>query len=197
MADEESAARRGRLSRARILDAAERLFADIGFDATPTARLASEAGVPKGLVFHYFPTKMDILLTLLRERAPTGGGGLAGRAPASASSDMTGALLAIAHRFHVGDRLTNQVRRIILREGRRHPEVRATTERLYGQVVRDVREVIDACLPAGAPDEQFRHAAAVTFSAALMHAINHHHVTGTPFDMRPVADVVAAALGQS
>ena len=57
--------------RTRILDAAEELFAVDGFDATPTARVAEAAEVPKGLVFYYFPHKIDLLLTLLQERLPT------------------------------------------------------------------------------------------------------------------------------
>ena len=56
--------------RTRILDAAEELFAVDGFDATPTARVAEAAKVPKGLVFYYFPRKIDLLLTLLQERLP-------------------------------------------------------------------------------------------------------------------------------
>jgi len=56
--------------RTRILDAAEELFAEDGYDATPTARIADEASVPKGLVFYYFPHKIDLLLTLLQERLP-------------------------------------------------------------------------------------------------------------------------------
>jgi AcrR family transcriptional regulator len=47
-------------ARYRILDAAENQFAEHGFDATPTARIAAEAGVPKGLLFYYFPKKIDI-----------------------------------------------------------------------------------------------------------------------------------------
>ena len=57
--------------RTRILDAAEELFAVDGFDATPTARVAETAKVPKGLVFYYFPRKIDLLLSLLQERLPT------------------------------------------------------------------------------------------------------------------------------
>ena len=56
--------------RTRILDAAEELFAEDGFDATPTSRVAEAAKVPKGLVFYYFPRKIDLLLTLLQERLP-------------------------------------------------------------------------------------------------------------------------------
>jgi AcrR family transcriptional regulator len=47
-------------SRQRILDAAEDLFARDGFDATPTALVAKQAGVPKGLVFYYFPKQIDL-----------------------------------------------------------------------------------------------------------------------------------------
>lgn len=53
----------------RILCAAEALFAESGFDATPTSRIAERAGVPKGLVHYYFRHKAD-LLTALVERLP-------------------------------------------------------------------------------------------------------------------------------
>jgi AcrR family transcriptional regulator len=45
--------------RERILGAAEDLFAADGFDATPTARIAGRAVVAKGLLFYYFPRKLD------------------------------------------------------------------------------------------------------------------------------------------
>jgi len=37
-------------ARERILAAAEELFAEAGFDATPTSRIAGLARLPKGLV---------------------------------------------------------------------------------------------------------------------------------------------------
>jgi hypothetical protein len=55
----------------RILDAAGDLFAADGFDATPTARIARRAVVAKGLLFYYFPRKMDLLSALFAERLPT------------------------------------------------------------------------------------------------------------------------------
>ncbi|HEX4222968.1 MAG TPA: helix-turn-helix domain-containing protein, partial [Pseudonocardiaceae bacterium] len=56
-------------SRERILAAAEELFAESGFDATPTSRIAERANVPKGLVHYYFRRKPDLLVALI-ERLP-------------------------------------------------------------------------------------------------------------------------------
>lgn len=44
-----------------ILEAAERVFARQGYDASPVSDVATEAGVAYGLVFHYFGSK-DALL---------------------------------------------------------------------------------------------------------------------------------------
>jgi AcrR family transcriptional regulator len=48
-----------------ILDAATQQFASAGFHATSTRRIAAAAGVSEGTVFHYFGSKMDLMLTIL------------------------------------------------------------------------------------------------------------------------------------
>jgi AcrR family transcriptional regulator len=48
-----------------ILDAAARLFASSGFHATSTRRIAAEAAVSEGTVFHYFRSKNDLMLAIL------------------------------------------------------------------------------------------------------------------------------------
>jgi len=48
-----------------ILDTAARLFAERGFNSTPTSLLAKEAGVAEGTIFRHFRTKDDIFLTLI------------------------------------------------------------------------------------------------------------------------------------
>lgn len=48
-----------------ILDAAARLFASSGFHATSTRRIAAEAEVSEGTVFHYFRSKNDLMLAIL------------------------------------------------------------------------------------------------------------------------------------
>lgn len=55
-------------SRARILDAASRLFADHGYEQTTLSAVAEEAGVATGLVSYYFAGKRGLLAAVLRPR---------------------------------------------------------------------------------------------------------------------------------
>lgn len=47
-----------------LLAAALRLFVENGFHGTPTSRIAKEAGVANGTLFHYYPTKEDLIVSL-------------------------------------------------------------------------------------------------------------------------------------
>ncbi len=51
-----------------ILQAAVRVFARQGFHACRVSDVADEAGVAYGLVYHYFPSKDEVLNTLFLER---------------------------------------------------------------------------------------------------------------------------------
>lgn len=53
--------------RARIVNAATRLFADQGFKKTTTAEIAREAGVSEGIVFHHFRNKQGVLTEVAAE----------------------------------------------------------------------------------------------------------------------------------
>ena len=50
--------------REQILKAALRLFVEFGFHGTPTSRIAKEAGVSNGTLFHYYKTKDELVLEL-------------------------------------------------------------------------------------------------------------------------------------
>jgi TetR/AcrR family transcriptional regulator, fatty acid metabolism regulator protein len=54
--------------RRAILDAAVKVFARQGFHACRVSDIADEAGVAYGLVYHYFPSKDEVLNTLFLER---------------------------------------------------------------------------------------------------------------------------------
>ena len=53
--------------RARILDAAMRLFSDRGIDAVTIDQIASSADVGKGTIYNYFRTKEDIVVAFMAD----------------------------------------------------------------------------------------------------------------------------------
>lgn len=59
---------RGEATREKVLDAAERLFADHGFDGVSIRRIAQEAGVTLGVVGFHGGSKMDLFKTILERR---------------------------------------------------------------------------------------------------------------------------------
>ena len=97
-------------ARTRILDAAEELFAGGGYEATPTALIARLAAVPKGLIFHYFPRKIDVLVALIDERTLVEEGHEVDAVP----GDPAGTLSRLARRLAL--RASPGMRRILLRE---------------------------------------------------------------------------------
>lgn len=48
----------------QIYETALKLFNQYGFDKTPTSMIAHKAGVATGTLFHYFPTKEDLINSL-------------------------------------------------------------------------------------------------------------------------------------
>ncbi len=55
--------------RAQLLALARRVFSDRSYDEVSIDDLAREAGISKGLLYHYFPTKRDLYVAGLREIA--------------------------------------------------------------------------------------------------------------------------------
>jgi len=61
--------RRGVRSRELVLDAAEKVMAEDGFEAATLARVVDEAGIPMSSVYHYFGSKEGILLAVMERGA--------------------------------------------------------------------------------------------------------------------------------
>lgn len=66
--------RDGQVTRQHILDTAERIFAEDGYDAARVDRIAREAGVNKALIYYYFRSKQAILDELLDDFIRTANG---------------------------------------------------------------------------------------------------------------------------
>lgn len=178
--------------RTRILDAAEELFAEDGFDATPTARIADAAAVPKGLVFYYFPRKIDLLLTLLQERLP---------APPRDTiegvvrrGDPARSLLALHRRLGLETHDSLVLRTIIFRESGTHPEVRDHLRRLRRSLVELTETALDQAVEWTLA-KTLRRQAAETFVSVMLDHANARRAGGALPDVKGAAAVVALAVG--
>jgi AcrR family transcriptional regulator len=126
-------------TRARILDAAETLFARNGFDATATSAIATLAAVPKGLLFYYFPAKTDLLRALVGERMDAA---TIEFESVVEHGNPVRSLLNLASRLREAQHDSDVLRVIIWREERTHPEVRAS----LGEHRRHLQDVVERVL---------------------------------------------------
>jgi len=177
--------------RTRILDAAEELFAADGFDATPTARIADAADVPKGLIFYYFPRKIDLLLSLLRERLPTPTTDTV--AGAVRRGDPAGSLVAMHRRLGLEDHDSLVLRTIIFRESATPPEVRDHLRRLRRSLVELTESALDQAVEWTLA-KPLRRQAAETFVSVMLDHANTRRAGGATPDVQAAAAVVALAV---
>lgn len=178
-------------ARQRILDAAELLFAEKGFDATPTSAVASAAEVAKGLLFYYFPKKIDLLRALLEERLPAEP--LSDLTGIVRKNDVAGSLARLARKVDIGGHESLVLRTIIFRESSTHPEVRDHVRRLRQGLVDQAQRVIDASCETN-PPAALRRQAAQTFVAVMLDEANARRFDGAAPDVRGAAKIIAAAL---
>jgi AcrR family transcriptional regulator len=178
-------------ARDRILDAAEHLIASDGFDATPTARIAARAKVAKGLLFYYFPRKIDLLRCLLSERLPAPPKLLS--SGIATPGDLHGSLVRLAQSFSLTQSQSPEVTTIVFREAGTHPEVGQHLEALRDGLVELTESVLDAASPK-VLDRRRRHGAADTYVAVLLHDANARRFNGPLPDLDAAAHIVAAGL---
>jgi len=83
-------------SRARILDAALTLFAGRGYASTPVDAIVAAAGISPGLLYHYFPSKLDLLRAIFETSMTDVKASFAAADAAPAPADRLAALLRAA-----------------------------------------------------------------------------------------------------
>ncbi|MBH0123371.1 TetR/AcrR family transcriptional regulator [Rhodococcus sp. NPDC003382] len=184
-------------ARTRILDAAEKLFATHGFDATATASIAAAADVPKGLIFYYFPTKEAILETLVAERMPT--------EPIDdvnalvEPGDPAASLVNLDTALNLRDHRSSVLRVIIWREADTHPDIRSHLYRLRSHLHDITVRLLQASAPGPVQPGTLRACATAWVSAMFSAASTDRwlDLDGLPRnreDLRTVARVIAAGM---
>jgi AcrR family transcriptional regulator len=132
-------------ARERILVAAEELFAESGFDATPTSRIAARARVPKGLVHYYFTRKQDLLAALV-ERLPDE---RIEPARVVVPGDVAASLRRLVAELDARMRASRLLSHLLWREADTHLAVRDALQARFRRVVDQVRAVIMAAGAGG------------------------------------------------
>jgi AcrR family transcriptional regulator len=150
-----------------IVETAERLFAEHGYDATSTARIAAEAGVPSGLVFYHFATKLDLLLAVVQERpAPS-----EVLRSAARSRTVRGRLRAIV--TAIAQELENDraARIIVFREAPGHPEIASRAAELFAGATRTVAELLSGAEDVVAEPARVQAAAELVVSRVFLDTV--------------------------
>jgi AcrR family transcriptional regulator len=176
-------------SRERILVAAEELFAESGFEATPTSRIADRANVPKGLVHYYFRRKPDLLVALI-DRLPEDHLDVAATVvPGDVAASLRALVAVLDARIESSQLLSH----LLWRESDTHEAVRDAMRRRYRGVVGQIRAVIAAARGAQAPEADTDSAAELlALAVSYRHSVARHDEGATRIDRE--IDFIAAAL---
>lgn len=164
--------------REQLLGVALRLFSSQGFAATPTKQVAKEAGVAEGLVFHYFPSKVDILRALAATRNT-----FAGEVRALLEDVEERPAREVLAELATG--WVSLVRRegaffsMLLAEAQTNPELETTFREVVGGTVGKLAGYLEARVAAGElrAGLEVHSAALMFFSPLIVFFITHRHLS--------------------
>ncbi|HEX7304646.1 TetR/AcrR family transcriptional regulator [Lentzea sp.] len=164
---------RAELTRDRILTAAAHVFAEHGYAAGTTNRIAEHARVSIGSLYQYFPNKDAILAELMIRHIDRG-------AWHRADLDLSPGSLETVVRALVRDAVDNhrddpRLLRIMIEEGQLSDELRATVLRHGEQRVGEVRDLF-----ARHPDVRVRDLDAAAELVVFTVEINTHRLAAFP-----------------
>src|SRR5262245_18020969 len=177
-------------ARERILTAAEELFAECGFDATPTSRIAERAGVPKGLAHYYFRRKQDLLVALI-DRLPND---TVDTGRVVVPGDVAASLRKLVAEFDAGLGSSPSLSHLLWREADTHHVVRDALQARYQRIFRQIKSVITAALygaagVAAASTDVESAAELLALAVSYRHSVARHNDGETPHIDREVAFV--------
>ncbi|MEU4745915.1 helix-turn-helix domain-containing protein [Actinosynnema sp. NPDC023658] len=176
-------------ARERILQAAEELFAESGFDATPTSRIAERADVPKGLVHYYFRRKGDLLAALV-QRLPDGN---VDARRVVVVGDIGESLRRLVAALDARLEASPLLSHLLWREADTHKAVRDALHERYESVVRQIRNVILAAGGAAVTAKDVDSASALLgLAVSYRHSVARHAPGDDRMDLE--LSFVAAAL---
>ncbi len=166
------------LRRQEIIEVATSLFAQRGFAATSTKRIAQEVGVTEGLIFHYFPTKSELLRAAARQRSGFVGEVqelLAEAADQPARKVLPHVVLGWTEAVHRQSDLI----RMLLVESQTNPELDGAFRTVMGDTVEAMTEYLESRVAAGELRQGLatRTSAMMFFSSLLLFFLANRSVS--------------------
>ena len=135
---------RGELTRQRILAAAREVFAELGYAAGTTNRIAERARVSIGSLYQYYPNKDAILVALVAEHLDAGAETLRRHRETAGEPDtLEGALRELVHvavQNHLDD---PQLLRVMVEQAPRAPELLEQVARREREQIAEVRGLFE------------------------------------------------------
>ncbi|TGE01736.1 TetR/AcrR family transcriptional regulator [Methylobacterium nonmethylotrophicum] len=149
-----------------ILEAAFEEFARSGFAATKLDDVAARAGITKGTIYLYFPSKEDLFLATVREMNRPSQENLAAltAAPQGSAMAILRSHFAFVYAHMVEDRRAREILRMLMAEVSRFPDL---ADRWRAEVIGPAVEALRRVVRYGIARGEFRASAAEEFPHLL------------------------------
>ncbi len=143
----------------QILEAARDEFAERGYGGARMTAVAERAGIAKGLIYHYFPSKESLFRATVRSCTQSIFEEAERRlaAPAGSARQMLAELLALGYGRVCGDERERVLFKLIIAEAERFPELALFYR---DEVLSRAVGIVRAVLRAGVATGEFRPEAA-------------------------------------
>jgi AcrR family transcriptional regulator len=161
----------------QLLDAALPLFVEKGFAATRAEEVARQAGVSKGTLYLYYPSKEELFKAVVRHNiaALIGEAGQAVAAASGSTAELMQALLS-GWWERVAQSQVGGLHKVVLAEVRNFPEL---AQFYVDEVVRPARRLFESMIRRGIERGEFRRvdvsATAHAVMAPMIFLMLHKH----------------------
>lgn len=166
-----------------LLDAAMSLFVEKGFAAARSDEVAARAGVSKGTLYLYFPSKEDLFKAVIRTHlgTPIAEGLVFADRFEGSSADLLRALILMLWQ-RVGHTPAGGICKVLLAEARNFPDL---AQFYVDEVIEPTHRLLAGALRRGIASGEFRaipvdHAVPALLAPALLMAMHKHSVGACP-----------------
>jgi AcrR family transcriptional regulator len=173
------------------LDAAAHVFAECGYSAGTTNRIAERAQVSIGSLYQYFPNKDAVLRALMQDHADNGARLIAEHSAAGLPADIDDALRVVVRATIDNHRDNPRLHRVLFEEAPRAPDFLAHLHEMERRAVEATAALLDAHPSVLAPSRLTAHIVVTTIESLVHRLVT----TELPVDLDELEDEIVVLLG--